>query len=157
MGDGAAGEGFYFLLRAGFVGFFVPAGECGEEDEAEEGEDDCYDSVFYVIVLLLAVVYTISGKKAKEKKKRTYKRYGKTTASLNVDATHIKLRGSWPTVTVSANAVALALQIYDPSSGWTQIPKNPTLTSNSAPPTTFDVAVTTPGSTCAALNKGLPF
>ena len=39
LGDGAGGEGFYIADGVVFGGFFVPAGEGGEEEEAEEGED----------------------------------------------------------------------------------------------------------------------
>lgn len=36
LGDGARGEGLDFAVGAGFVDFFVPAREGGEEQEAEE-------------------------------------------------------------------------------------------------------------------------
>ena len=41
LADGSGGEGFYvdFAARL-FVLLFVPAGESGEEDETDEGEDD---------------------------------------------------------------------------------------------------------------------
>ncbi len=41
---GPRGEGLDVVGRAFFVGLFVPAGEGGEEDEADEGEDDGDDS-----------------------------------------------------------------------------------------------------------------
>ena len=45
MGDGAGGEGFYVADFGTVIGgFFVPAGEGGEEQEAEEGEDDGDDA-----------------------------------------------------------------------------------------------------------------
>lgn len=47
----------------------------------------------------------------------THIKYGKTTVSLNIEASQITLRGSWSSVTTSASAVALALQINDPPSG----------------------------------------
>ena len=41
--DGPGGEGLDFALGALGVGFFVPDGEGGEEEDADEGEDDCDD------------------------------------------------------------------------------------------------------------------
>ena len=45
LGDGPRGEGLDVVLGAAFVDFFVPAGEGGEEDEADKGEDDGDDAV----------------------------------------------------------------------------------------------------------------
>lgn len=44
LGDGSRGERFDVSLRAALVGFFVPARESCEEDEADEGEDHGDDS-----------------------------------------------------------------------------------------------------------------
>ena len=44
--DGARGEGLDFTVAAVVVSFFVPAGEGGEEEEADEGEDDGDDAVY---------------------------------------------------------------------------------------------------------------
>ncbi len=74
--------------------------------------------------------------------------------SLNVDATHIRFNGSWSTLTKSANADAFWLQRNAPPSGWMHIPKYPTLTSSRAEPTMFDIAVVTPGCTCAGSKTG---
>lgn len=37
LGDGSGGEGVDVVVGASLVGFFVPTGEGGEEDEADEG------------------------------------------------------------------------------------------------------------------------
>lgn len=42
--DGARGEGLHVVHGVVRVGFFVPAWEGGEEEEADEGEDDGDDS-----------------------------------------------------------------------------------------------------------------
>ena len=43
--DGTRGEGFDVPVGSMLVDFFVPAGEGGEEEEADEGEDDGDDSI----------------------------------------------------------------------------------------------------------------
>lgn len=45
LADGSGGEGLDVALGAAFVGFLVPAGEGGEQEEADEGEDDGNDAV----------------------------------------------------------------------------------------------------------------
>ena len=40
LADGSRGEGLDVALLAVLVGFLAPAGEGGEEEEADEGEDD---------------------------------------------------------------------------------------------------------------------
>ena len=45
LADGAGGKGFDVALGAALVGFLVPAGEGGEQEEADEGEDDGDDAV----------------------------------------------------------------------------------------------------------------
>lgn len=45
LGYGARGEGLDFAFGTFGVFFFVPAGECGEEEEADEGEDYGDDAV----------------------------------------------------------------------------------------------------------------
>ena len=93
--------------RSGFdfgtagVQLVVPSREGGENDEAEESEDDGKNSG-----LQQSVKTPCWGGKI-----RAYRRYGKTTASLNVDATQIRFNGSWSTVTISAKAVAFELQM----------------------------------------------
>lgn len=45
LADGPGGEGLDVALGAALVGFLVPAGEGGEQEEADEGEDDGDDAV----------------------------------------------------------------------------------------------------------------
>ena len=87
MGDGAGGEGFYVAEFGAVVGgFFVPAGEGSEEEEAKEGEDDGDDARDLV---------SIDTKNRMERDLVwTHIRYGNTILSLNVDATHIRFNGS---------------------------------------------------------------
>lgn len=54
---------------------------------------------------------------------KTHNKYGKTTISLNVCATHTRLNGSCCTPTLSANAVALLLHSQLPPSAFMQMPK----------------------------------
>ena len=87
----------------------------------------------------------------------THSRYGNTMLFLKVVATQMRFNGSWSMVICSANWVALLLQRKLPPSGFMQIPKYPTRTSSIALPTMFDIAVTTPGSTCEESNTGVYF
>lgn len=61
--------------------------------------------------------------------RNTHMRYGNTTASLNVDATQIRFKGSLSTPRDSARIVAFWLQRKPPPFRWMQIPKYPTRTS----------------------------
>lgn len=109
LGDGARGEGLYFCFGARGGGVGVPAGEGGEEEEGEEGEDDGDDSEKKWGGHLSARYGMVFGWKEGRKEGRkgeTYIKYGKTMLSLKVDATQIKLRGSWSTLTRSASAEA---------------------------------------------------
>ena len=42
--DGAGGKGLDVALRAGGILLLMPAGECGQKDEADKGEDDGDDA-----------------------------------------------------------------------------------------------------------------
>lgn len=64
--------------------FVVPARECGEQDEADEGENNGDDSVGYQQYV----------RRKCTEEKSTHKRYGNTTASLKVCATQTKFNGS---------------------------------------------------------------
>lgn len=79
----------------------MPSREGGENNEAEESQNDGKDPTPKESVKI----------RCWGRKMRAYRRYGKTTASLNVDATQIRFKGSWSTVTISANAVAFELQM----------------------------------------------
>lgn len=61
MGDGARGEGLDFALGTAGVDFFVPAGEGGKEDEADECEDYGDDSAFIVSISIKFVDWADSG------------------------------------------------------------------------------------------------
>ena len=85
----------------------------------------------------------------------TYKRYGKTTWSLNVSAIQIRFSGSWSMLICSASRVALLEQRNEPPSGLMHSPKYPTRTSSMALPTILAMAAVTPGSTCAGSYVGV--
>ena len=48
MGDGARGERLDLAFGAGVVGFFVPAREGREEEETDESEYDCDNTMIPV-------------------------------------------------------------------------------------------------------------
>jgi hypothetical protein len=88
LADKPRGEGLDVDVGAGdFVVLVVPAGEGGEEDEREEGEDDGDDPISRRLALAPGNLWEIWGGE-------TYRRYGNTTASLKVCATQIRLNGS---------------------------------------------------------------
>lgn len=121
----------------------MPAGESREEEEADKGKNDGNNSRGGVSI----GPFNRNGNSSHIK-------YGNTMLSLNVEATHIKFRGSWSTDTCDAKLVALFEQRNAPPSGFMQIPKYPTLTSRCAWPTIFAIAVVTPGSTCEGAKFG---
>jgi hypothetical protein len=113
LGNGSRREGLNFALGAFRVLGLVPAGEGGEEDEADKGENNGNDSVLRSV---MSCIYEFGWDV-------THIRYGNTIISLNCAASQIKLSGSWSTETSLARAVALLLQSHEPPSGLTQIPK----------------------------------
>lgn len=121
----------------------MPAGKGGEEEEADEGKNDGNDSRSGISIEL-----------SKRFRNNSYIKYGNTMLSLNVEATHIKFKGSWSTDTCVAKLVALFEQRNAPPSGFMQIPKYPTRTSRCAWPTMLAIAVVTPGSTCEGAKFG---
>jgi transcriptional regulator of NAD metabolism len=70
------------MIGSIFVELLVPARECRQKDETEECENDSNNTVR---VLALS---------RNNKGKVTHRRYGNTTASLNVEATQIRFIGS---------------------------------------------------------------
>lgn len=52
LADGPRRERLDFALGTLRVFLFVPAGEGGEEEEADEGEDDCDDAVCILLVYI---------------------------------------------------------------------------------------------------------
>lgn len=70
----------------------MPAWKGCKEDEADECEDDGDDSVQEAELVLIRIEFRTPGE-------GTHIKYGKTIASLNVLATHMRFNGSWSTDT----------------------------------------------------------
>lgn len=128
----------------------MPSREGSKKHKGDKGKYDGNDTV-NMLAILICQARDRSGKVP------TYSRYGNTMLFLNVVATQMRFNGSWSMVICSANCVALLLQRKLPPSGFMQMPKYPTRTSSIAFPTMFDIAVTTPGSTCEESNTGVYF
>lgn len=92
MRDRSRGEGLDISFRAALVHLFMPAWKGRKKDEADKSKNDGDDSVREAGLVLIRVQFCTPGG-------GTYIKYGKTIASLNVLATHMRFNGSWSTDT----------------------------------------------------------